>query len=296
LSREVSVVSENVRVLQIPKLRRLWTRFRTAWQASGARGALSMIGEAASGITSTLWMTTWTRFWMQFAGLSFFGRIATRLAIWFTPPYKGRLHLAYMSRRGYTSPKATIYHKHLHLGSNIFIGDRVMIFQADETSGPVEIGDRAHLWGESLLETGQGGSIRLGAETRVNRGVQLVSYKAPIVIGRDVGLSTNCLLYSYNHGLVPGKPYLGQPMEAKGPIIIEDHAWIGMGTIVLSGVRIGRHAVVAAGSVVTKDIPDNAVAAGVPARVVKIRRDALPGAGAPELLPTAELLSTTSET
>jgi acetyltransferase-like isoleucine patch superfamily enzyme len=137
----------------------------------------------------------------------------------------------------------------------------------------VELGDRIHVWGDSLLETGEGGSITIGAYSRVNRGVQLVSYKAPIQIGRDVGLSSNSALYSYDHGILDGQPYMEQPLQSKGPIIIDDHAWIGVGVIVLSGVRIGKHAVVAAGSVVTRDVPDGAIAAGVPARVVKMRSD-----------------------
>jgi acetyltransferase-like isoleucine patch superfamily enzyme len=215
----------------------------------------------------------WTKFWMRYAGLSYFGRLATRLAIVSAPPYKARQYLKFLNRHGYISPAATIYHSQLRVGAHVFIGDRVMIFEAEE-GGPVEIGDRADLWGDSLLETGRGGTITIGANSRVNRGVQLISYIAPICIGRDVGLGANAALYSYDHGIAPGQPYLDQPLETKGPIVIDDHAWIGVGVIILSGVRIGKHAVVAAGSVVTHDVPDGAIAMGVPARVVKMR-DAL---------------------
>jgi virginiamycin A acetyltransferase len=58
---------------------------------------------------------------------------------------------------------------------------------------------------------------------------------------------------------------------SKGPIIIEDEVWIGMGAIILSGVNIGRGAIIGAGSVVTKNIPPYSIAAGSPARVVKYR-------------------------
>ena len=57
----------------------------------------------------------------------------------------------------------------------------------------------------------------------------------------------------------------------KGNVIIKNDVWIGMNSIILSGVTIGNGAVIAAGSVVTKDIPDYAVAAGNPARVIKYR-------------------------
>jgi len=66
---------------------------------------------------------------------------------------------------------------------------------------------------------------------------------------------------------------LGDELEgiSKGDIIIDDDVWIGCGSIILSGVHIGQGSVVAAGSVVTKDIPPYAIVGGVPARVIKYR-------------------------
>lgn len=58
---------------------------------------------------------------------------------------------------------------------------------------------------------------------------------------------------------------------SKGDIIVEDDVWIGCGSTILSGVRIGQGAVVAAGSVVTKDVPPYALVGGVPAKVIKYR-------------------------
>lgn len=59
--------------------------------------------------------------------------------------------------------------------------------------------------------------------------------------------------------------------SSKGPISIEDEVWIGFGTIILSGVTISKGAIVAAGSVVTKDIPPYAIVAGNPAKIIKYR-------------------------
>jgi acetyltransferase-like isoleucine patch superfamily enzyme len=213
----------------------------------------------------------WERCWMRYAGPDLTGRMATRMAVLFAPPYQFREYLRYFNPQGYISPKATICHSKLRLGANVFIGDRVMILE-QKGGGTINLGDRVSLWGESQLEVGQGGEITMGERTRVNRGVQVVSYLAPIHIGRDVGLSTNCLLYSFNHGIAAGRPYLEQPLESNGPIVIDDHAWIGMGSIILSGVHIGEHAVVAAGSVVHRDVPAGAIAAGNPARVGKTRQ------------------------
>jgi len=54
---------------------------------------------------------------------------------------------------------------------------------------------------------------------------------------------------------------------------MENDAWLGVGVVVLDGVKIGEGAVVGAGSVVTRDVPDNAIAVGIPARVAKTRRE-----------------------
>ena len=84
-------------------------------------------------------------------------------------------------------------------------------------------------------------------------------------------IAPNCAFYPYNHGIEPGKLIQEQPLYSKGDIIVGDDAWLGFGVIVLDGVRIGKGAVVGAGSVVTEDIPDGGIAVGVPARVVKMR-------------------------
>jgi len=68
-----------------------------------------------------------------------------------------------------------------------------------------------------------------------------------------------------------GTIIMDQPLSSKGDIVVRDGAWIGHGVTVLSGVTIGEGAVIGAGSVVTNDVPDYAIAAGVPAVVVKIR-------------------------
>jgi galactoside O-acetyltransferase len=59
--------------------------------------------------------------------------------------------------------------------------------------------------------------------------------------------------------------------ETRQGIVVEDNCWVGAGSIFLDGVRVGTGSVVAAGSVVTKDVPPYAIVAGSPARVIKIR-------------------------
>ncbi len=62
-----------------------------------------------------------------------------------------------------------------------------------------------------------------------------------------------------------------QPLTTKGDVVIENDAWLGFGVVVLSGVHIGEGAIIGAGSVVTRDVPEGAIAVGNPARVVRMR-------------------------
>ena len=85
-----------------------------------------------------------------------------------------------------------------------------------------------------------------------------------ITIEDGVQIAANVQLLSNNHD-----PYDLQVLTCK-PVLIREGAWIGAGATVLPGVCVGKHAVVGAASVVTKDVPDYAVAVGNPAKVIKM--------------------------
>jgi len=207
---------------------------------------------------------------MKFSGLGTWGRTATYLAAFFSPPYKGREYLSRMNKKGFISPSASIRHNNLFLGDYIFIGDRVVIHEAKE-GGSVKIGKGTHIHLDCIIETGSSGSLIIGEHTHIQPRCQFSSYKGRVVIGNGVQIAPNCSFYPYMHGIVAGKPIKKQPLQTKGGILIDDDALLSVGVIVLDGVRIGKGAVIGAGSVVTTNIPDNAVAVGVPARVIKIR-------------------------
>jgi acetyltransferase-like isoleucine patch superfamily enzyme len=210
---------------------------------------------------------------MRHAGTSAGGRLATRLAGIFAPPYKGREYLARLAPRGYVSPSAILHHGDLRLGPNVFIGDEVVIYQADATAGAVELGARVHLHRDIIIEVGAGGRLTIGADTHVQPRCQFSAFKAPIRVGDGVQIAPYCAFYPYDHGFLPGELIRRQPLRTRGGITIEDDAWLGVGVTVLDGVTIGRGAVVAAGAVVTADVPPEAIVAGVPARVVRMREE-----------------------
>ncbi len=214
----------------------------------------------------------WAGFWMRFAGTGRAGRLAMALAAVCFPPHYRRVGLAHLHPNGYIAWSAIIHHTRLILGKSVFIDDRCMIFQ-NNGGGSVELADNVYLYRDTIVETGEGGWVSVGADSSLHPRCQLNAYVEPIRIGRGVMIAANCALYSYDHGTVPAEPVRLQPLVSRGPITIGDDAWIGTGTIVLSGVTVGAGAVIGAGSVVTRDIPPGAVAVGNPARVVRMRGD-----------------------
>jgi acetyltransferase-like isoleucine patch superfamily enzyme len=213
---------------------------------------------------------------MHFGGLTLGGRIATRLATWGTPPYKGRCYLARLNRHGFVAPDASISHHDLQRGKHVFIGERVVIYQAHQ-GGPAILGDGVHLHRDSIIETGLGGSVVIGAHTHIQPRCQFSGYKGSIRIGNGVQIAPYCAFYPYDHGTDPSELISKQAIHSKGDIVVDDDAWLGVGVCVLDGAHIGKGAVVGAGSVVTGDIPDYSIAVGVPARVVKSRFDLATG-------------------
>ena len=196
--------------------------------------------------------------------------MATSLALFGAPPPMLRKFFATLDPRGWVDPRATLWGPTIRLGLNVYIDKQVEIYQ-EGGSGPVEVGDRVCLYEDTHILVGQGGSLQIGAGSNIHRGCQIESYKEPIQIGARVGISARCTLLSFDHGISSTHHYADQELVSKGPIILEDDVWLGYRVIVLSGVRIGKGAVIGAGSVVTKDVPGNAIAVGVPARVVRMR-------------------------
>lgn len=99
---------------------------------------------------------------------------------------------------------------------------------------------------------GGGAQLSLGAKTYVNRNSCIVS-KESISIGEHVDIGPNVCIYDHDHN----------PKSETGfvtaPIVIGNRVWIGAGSIILKGVTIGENAVIAAGSVITHDIPANSI-------------------------------------
>jgi len=89
-----------------------------------------------------------------------------------------------------------------------------------------------------------------------------------IEIGNNVAITRGVILLTHGYDWMVLRNLYDEVLSSSGKITIEDNVFIGMRTIILKGVRIGKNTIIGAGSVVTKDIPENSVAAGNPARVI----------------------------
>ena len=106
-----------------------------------------------------------------------------------------------------------------------------------------------------------GGTLRIGSHVKLHRSVE-IDYTGDVIIGDDVWISQGVLIETHDHVPSPGKPKSDWPV-VKSPLRIGDGSWIGTRVIILeSAGRIGENSIVAAGSVVTKDVPPNAIVAG----------------------------------
>ncbi|MBD1577535.1 MULTISPECIES: sugar O-acetyltransferase [Vibrio] len=121
-----------------------------------------------------------------------------------------------------------------------------------------------HIEPPFICDIGQ--NFTIGKGGFINYGLTVLDI-APVTIGDHVLIAPNVQLCAASHPILLSERI--QPFACGEPISIGDCVWIGAGSIVLGGVTIGSNSVIGAGSVVTKDIPDNVIAVGNPCKVIK---------------------------
>ena len=110
--------------------------------------------------------------------------------------------------------------------------------------------------------------VSIGDRCLIGRGSGIVGHFS-IEIGNDVWTGHHVYITDQNHGYEDVTRPISQQSQPERPVVIGDGSWLGHGAVVLPGVTIGKHVVIGANSVVTKDIPDFSVAVGSPARVIR---------------------------
>jgi maltose O-acetyltransferase len=132
----------------------------------------------------------------------------------------------------------------------------------------LKIGAGSLVMGELVLSgSGDWSSLlSVGADTYIS-GPLRINLGGSVRIGSGVNIGHDCLLLTVDHEI--GGPDRRAGWSTCKPIVIEDGAWIASKVVILPGVTVGRGAVVAAGSVVTKNVPANTLVGGIPAKVMR---------------------------
>lgn len=110
------------------------------------------------------------------------------------------------------------------------------------------------------------GDVIIGDHTRVGLHNTIIG---PVDIGSHVNLAQGITVTALNHNFSDANKRIDEQGVSTSPVTIEDDVWIGANAVILPGVTIGEHCVVAAGAIVTKDVPPHSLVAGVPAKVIK---------------------------
>lgn len=127
------------------------------------------------------------------------------------------------------------------------------------------LGDYSSIEEWCVIDNGVG-DVCIGHHTLIGMRNTLIG---PLTVGNHVILAQNVVLSGLNHRYEDTSMPISLQGVNKNEIIIEDDSWIGANSVITAGVHVGRHAVVAAGSVVTKDVPPFTIVGGCPAKVIK---------------------------
>lgn len=123
-----------------------------------------------------------------------------------------------------------------------------------------------HIHVEANIRVDYGYNIYIGENFYSNHDLTILDV-APVTIGDNCMVAPGVHIYTATHPTDPMERNSG--LEYAKPVVIGDNCWIGGRSIINPGVTIGNNVVIASGTVVTKDVPDNVVVAGVPAKVIK---------------------------
>jgi len=137
-----------------------------------------------------------------------------------------------------------------------------------------KIGKGTNIHPTTIIREGE--YVTIGEHCLINHNNVIQAGKSAngsITIGNYVHTGTNVVMLGFNHGFYTRDIPTKEQDYMDAPIVIGDDVWIGTGAVILAGVTIGKGAIIAAGAVVNKDVPEYAIAGGVPAKVLKYRNE-----------------------
>jgi acetyltransferase-like isoleucine patch superfamily enzyme len=163
-------------------------------------------------------------------------------------------------------------HPHkIRIGEAVVADDNVVLDAKGTTNKGIEVGENVFL-GRNTIIYCQNGDICIGANSNIGSNCQIFS-SGRCVIGENVLVAAYVYVIGGGHAYDDeGTPVIAQQRVSKG-ITIGDGVWIGAGVKILDGVNIEKDAILAAGSVITRDVPEGAIVGGMPAKVLRTRKE-----------------------
>jgi acetyltransferase-like isoleucine patch superfamily enzyme len=159
----------------------------------------------------------------------------------------------------------------IRIGDDVTVDDLVVLDAKGANNRGITIGNGVFL-GRSTILSCKDGDIELGDEVNIGFNSEIFS-GSRVTVGRYGLFAAYTYLVGGGHAFEGREPVVRQPRTSVG-ISLGENVWLGAGAKVMDGVHLGRDVVVGAGAVVTEDLPDGAIAAGVPARVLRRRGEA----------------------
>lgn len=164
--------------------------------------------------------------------------------------------------------------RRINIGKSVTIGDYVEINALSKCG--VSIGDNVSILKNTIIEcTGVIRNLGEGLVIGNNVGIAqncFIQVRGSVVIGDNVIFGPYVSIFSENHNFInPDLPVSVQGETRKG-VIIEEGVWIGTRATVLDGVVIGKNSIIAAGSIVNRDVPPYSIVGGIPAKVIRYRK------------------------
>lgn len=159
------------------------------------------------------------------------------------------------------------------VATNVVIGDHFKVESNSKLLAQKHwiIGDHVELASQCSVfsrESGHSGRLTIGNHTTIGDNC-IIDLTSDVSIGEYVAIGPNTVIYSHDHDYQGEEKAAWHGKLSTSPVIIGNYSWVASGVTILPGVTIGDRSVIAAGAVVTKSIPPNSLAAGIPARVIK---------------------------
>jgi acetyltransferase-like isoleucine patch superfamily enzyme len=159
----------------------------------------------------------------------------------------------------------------IRIADNVVIDDNCLLDAKGDTNGGIRIGSGVFVGRNSILSC-KNGDIAIGDRANIGFNCEVFS-ASQVTVGADALIAAYCYVIGGDHEYVDiATPVTAQGRRSQG-VSIGEGVWLGAGAKILDGVRIGRHAIIGAGAVVRVDVPEYAVAAGRPARILGMRGD-----------------------